>query len=287
MSNTSKIILNEATDDFVVAILQRILPLLEAAGVSYFVVGALARDLGLWARGFREAPSRKSNDIDIAIMVGSMQDYEALMAQLEALPDFELHGELPYRLMFMGRYEVDILPFEAVYLEQGEIEIRGKKTFVLNIQGFQEVSPWVEAFETTEGFTLNVSSLSGVVLLKLIAWDDNQKRDKDIQDIYHILKHFYLLSTEEIMESDDDILELCQHAKYYDEAISSRFIGRQIGRILKDSPMLKQRLLTILSNSAKTAAMSKLMEFATLDDAEEVIAALHAGIIDAENANTK
>ncbi len=72
MSNISRIFLNKITDDFVVEILNIIIPVLEAEGVDYFIVGAFARDIGMLAKGYDQLPKRKTKDIDLAVMVSNI-----------------------------------------------------------------------------------------------------------------------------------------------------------------------------------------------------------------------
>lgn len=278
MSNTSRILLNEATDELVIEILKIIVPLLDSAGVDYFIVGAIARDLGMLARGFDQTPARKTKDVDLAVMVGTLPDYQALKEKVAALPDFEADEKEPYRFLFKGAYEVDFLPFGDINNEHGQVLLT--KAFVLEIPGFHEVGPWAVTIETEEGISLKVSSLSGVVLLKLFAWEDRPEREKDIQDIDYILKNFYLISVEEIFEEDDDLLELCKEEKYFEEAVSARFIGRQIGRMLESSPRLKERLENLLDSNAKGFKMVRLMDYPNLEDGQRIVLALYQGLMD-------
>ena len=92
---------------------------------------------------------------------------------ISALPDFEPDEKLPYRFIFQKAYEVDFLPFGEIANEKGQVELLAKNAFTLNMPGFDLVRPFAETVETEEGLTLNVSSLSGIVLLKLLAWQDN------------------------------------------------------------------------------------------------------------------
>ncbi len=278
MSNTSKVILNEATDELVIQILKNVVPVLESTGVDYFIVGAIARDLGMLAKGFDQAPRRKTKDIDLAVMVGNLSEYQALKEKIAALPDFEADANEPYRLIFKRAYEVDFLPFGEINNEKGQVLLT--KTFVLEIPGFQEVEPWAFNIETEEGLRLRVSSLAGVVLLKLFAWEDRPERERDILDIDYIIKNFYLLYVEDIIVADADLLEICQNDKYYDEAISAHFIGRQIGRMVKDSPKLKKRVQHLLEKNTIGTNMARLMDFPTLEDGQRIIRSMLSGLMD-------
>ena len=195
MSNTSKILLTEVTDEIVIKLLTAVIPALKTAGVDYFAVGAFARDVTMLAKGHTSPPARKTNDVDLAVMVGSLDEYEKLKELIDALPDFERDEKEPYRFVFNNAYVVDLLPFGEIANEKGQVELLAKNAFTLQMPGFDLVQPFAETVETVEGLTLNVSSLSGIVLLKLLAWQDKPAREKDIQDIAYILKNFMHLCT--------------------------------------------------------------------------------------------
>ncbi|RMG79975.1 MAG: hypothetical protein D6714_15450 [Bacteroidetes bacterium] len=278
MSNTSKIFLNQVTDDLVIEILKAVVPVLEAEGINYFIVGAFARDLGMTAKGYDKAPERKTRDIDLAVLVNSNEEYESLKAKVAALPGFVADENELFRFIFKQACEVDLLPFVDIANEKGEVELKAKKTFVLDIPGFREIEPWVETIETDEGISFRVSSLPGVVLLKLFAWDDRPEREKDIQDINHILKNFYFIHLEEIIETDDDLLELCRDEKYFDEAVSARYVGRQISRMLQHSPKLRDRVQRILEKQSTGYGMVKLMGYPVLKDGQGILRMILEGI---------
>lgn len=58
----------------------------------------------------------------------------------------------------------------------------------MDMSGFKEVHSFTEALTVAEGISLNVCSLEGLVILKLIANYNNSDRTKDIIDIEHILR---------------------------------------------------------------------------------------------------
>ncbi len=117
-----------------------------------------------------------------------------------------------------------------------------------------------------------------MVLLKLFAWEDRPGREKDIQDIDFILKNFYFLHIEEIIETDDDLLELCQDEKYFDEAVSARYVGRKIARMLKNAPALKNRVENFLKRQSTGYSMARLMDYPNLEDGQQIIRMILLGL---------
>lgn len=119
MSNISKIWLNKVADELVIELLRAVVPVLEQIGIDYFVVGAFARDIELLSRGYDASPSRKTKDIDLAVMVGSTKEYESLKKAIVELSEFKASEDEPYRVLFRNAYEVDFLPFGGIVDEKG------------------------------------------------------------------------------------------------------------------------------------------------------------------------
>ncbi|TAK38272.1 MAG: hypothetical protein EPO28_11375 [Saprospiraceae bacterium] len=57
--------MNKFTDEVVIELLRAVLPVLEAAGIDHFVVGAFAKDVELLARGHTDPPPQKTKDLDL------------------------------------------------------------------------------------------------------------------------------------------------------------------------------------------------------------------------------
>lgn len=281
MSSTSKILLNKITDEIVIQMLRAIIPVLESLGINYFVVGAFARDLGLLTKEGQYLPVRKTRDIDIAVLTGSLEEYEILKAAVTALPEFEPSDNEPYRFLFRQAYEVDFLPFGEIVNEKGQVELKAKQTFILEMPGFDAAYLFAESIDTDEGITLKVSSLSGVVLLKLLAWQDRPEREKDIQDIDHILNNFYLLHVAEIIETGDDLLDIYENeVQIFNQLVSARYVGRQMGVMLESDPALRNRVQQLLRVQSDRFDMARLLTNSNIEESQRVIKAMLDGLND-------
>lgn len=279
MSGTSKILLTKVTDEIVIKLLTIVIPALKTAGIDYFAVGAFARDVTMLAKGHTSAPERKTKDVDLAVMVGSLDEYEKLKEAISALPDFEHNETEPYRFIFQKAYDVDFLPFGEIANEKGQVGLLTKNAFTLEMPGFGLVQPFAETVETEEGLTLNVSSLSGIVLLKLLAWQDKPEREKDIHDIAYILKNFMSLHWDEIFE--EGLLDLyVDENKLFEQLISARYVGRQMGKMLQNDADLKKRLRKLLEEESKKSGMARLMSQEYVEDNQHIITALLNGMND-------
>jgi predicted nucleotidyltransferase len=279
MRNTSKVLLSKITDEIVIEILTIVIPILEQLRVDYFVIGAFAKDVELLAKGHSKPPSRKTKDIDLAVLMGSNEAYESLKNSIKTLPNFVASEEEPYRFLFKEAYEIDFLPFGAIVNEKGQVELKAKTTFILDMPGFEQIEPWVQTIETEEGLTLRVSSLPGIILLKLFAWEDQPGRVKDIADVDYIVRNFYLLHYEEILETAADLFDLIAMEEIlFDEIISARYIGRKIGIMLENAPHLKGRLFKLLERQSNSFSMARLMSYENVEDGQRVIQAMYQGL---------
>ena len=277
MSNTSKIFLNKITDGVVIQILKAVIHLFEEEEIEYFIVGAIARDIGLLAAGYKGVPARKTKDVDLAVMVGSLNDYNRLIAKILTLSDFHLHQSEPYRLLFKKTYEVDFLPFGEISDKDGIVKI---KTFELNMPGFDAVFTSIKTIYVEEGLRLKFSSLSGIILLKLIAFDDRPAaRTKDITDIGYILTNFYDLFVEQIIENASDLIDLYQNKNtLFDVFVSAHFIGREIGTTLQNHTVLRKRVISILEKELEKPKMARLLPGKELDEKSKIFKAMLIGL---------
>lgn len=216
-------------------------------------------------------------------MLSSEEEFNHLKEKLTELSGFEVHNTEPIKLIYDKRYELDLLPFGEIENEKGKVELKAKRTFTLDMPGFSEVYRSVNAIETDQGYELKVCSLPGVVLLKLIAWDDRMHRIKDIQDIEYIIRNLYLLDIEEIATKEGDILDLTKKGGNYTERVTARYIGRKIGELLNEADELLARVQQILNTNIQdtyNSSMGKIMSFTTLEESVEIITQLLLGIKD-------
>lgn len=114
---------------------------------------------------------------------------------------------------------------------------------------------------TVEGLTIRVCSLEGIVLLKIIANADNPSRTKDIADIEHIVNVYFELNDERIYQEFNDVFGLYDAIDIdYLRLVSARVIGRIMGKLLTDSPALRQRILDILQTNSSRRYWPEMFE---------------------------
>lgn len=88
--------------------------------------------------------------------------------------------------------QIDILPFGEIGIDDW-IKITGEGLTNIKVNGFMEVyQSGTEDVEMETGHHFKIATLSSIVLLKLIAFDDRPEiRFKDARYIANIISHFF------------------------------------------------------------------------------------------------
>lgn len=215
--------------------------------VDYFLVGALARDIRL-AAGEEFTARRKTKDVDIAVLLDHEEKFYAIKEALVTTGDFEESEYKPIKLIYKGGIEVDLLPFGEIENEDGELQLSRHALLAMDMSGFKEVYPFVDTVKVAEGLSLNVCTLEGLIILKLIANDDNPSRTKDITDIEHILEIYFELNSNEIYTGYMQVMDLYStDSREYLQLVAARVLGRKMKEMLMAYPDTQVKLKTILA----------------------------------------
>lgn len=221
--------------------------LFSAFEIDFYLVGALARDIQLSSNPAL-ASIRKTEDVDLAIMIANEKQFYKLKSALIATGNFKAHDRETIKLFYKEAIEIDLLPFGGIESESREIRLTEPKISVLNMPGFKEIYPSVNDIEITSELKVKVCDLEGIILLKLIANDDRPERTKDISDIEHIITVYFDLRGEQIYDDHFDLMQIYSiDNREYLQLVAARVIGRKINNFLLESQLLKERLQLILS----------------------------------------
>ena len=124
-------------------------------GVDFYLVGAVARDIHLSKKeGF--AARRKTEDVDIAVMITDEKLFYAVKDALIATGEFEANETEAIKVIYQQSIEVDLLPFGGIENELRETRLSKPKLFVMEMPGFNEMYDYVETITVEEGLTLNI-----------------------------------------------------------------------------------------------------------------------------------
>ena len=187
---------------------------------------------------------RGTKDVYLDILISNEEQFQMIKEELLATGTLEAHPIEAVKLFYKGSVEVDLLPFGAIENEHRETRIQKPRLFVMDVPGFQEVYRDVVTV-TIEGLKVNVCSVEGLIVLKLLAYGDRPQRTKDVTDIDHLIAAYFELFSEAIY--GNEVMERYDAAfGNYLDLVSARVIGRKIKALLRASPDVLQRIETIL-----------------------------------------
>jgi predicted nucleotidyltransferase len=219
--------------------------------VPYYLIGASAVALNLLRDGIK--PSRGTKDIDFAIMISSIQVFESIVEELIKFGFNKV--EAPWTLYHHDYNTViDLLPFGEIE-EKFTVNFNQRNTY-LHVLGLTEVLQEPETIEIEEK-SVQIPSLPGMVILKLIAWSDRpEDRGNDLYDILRIIEHYFDLNFDEIVEHhfdtfpDDDKLDQFK--------IAARVLGRKASKFLNVSKPINDRILKTINENVVNVEKSAI-----------------------------
>lgn len=251
--------------------------------IDFYLVGAVARDL--WMSAINDIPpSRITGDIDFAVFIDDKGTYDNLKKYLIEVEGFSPYKGNAFVLVWKGFIQVDLLPFGEIEDKNAGVTIEGSGLTSLNMPGFKEIyDEGLPVVELEEIHKFKFCTLPGIVILKLVAWQDRPEiRRDDIKDVSNILKHFFDMYAEEIFENHNDLFG-SEEAEL--SLIAARVMGREMSKIAKRNESLfnrLQKLLEVNSNNNDSEMAKIMLEFFanTIKDNIKVIQQIKEGYLE-------
>lgn len=248
--------------------------------IEFYIIGALARDI--MSIIYNEKPIRATRDIDFAVLVSGQNNFDILKSYLIEKEGFSANNKLPYRLV-KDDIIIDLLPFGGIETINKSVSLKaGTDIIVLSTFGLKEVYKSAVEVIIDDDLQILVSTFPGICILKLIAYSDRpDERAKDISDIKFIIEKYADMNVEYICNEHSDIM-----SNNWDENLSARVLGRDMGKIMKDDPVLMNRILEILNSNINDNHNSKIALLMmtgldnTLEQKIELLKNLRDGILD-------
>jgi len=237
-------------------LLQKLTVYFDSIDTKFYIIGATARDI-IFSAIHNQEPGRKTFDLDIAIAIPNWDDFEKISADLSNLDDFKKSTDQKQRFHYKGIYELDIVPFGEIAKEDQNIYWPPEEDHAMSVKGFSEVAKNTIALNVDEEFTVNVASLPGIFILKLIAWKDrHNKTGKDADDISFIIDSYLEINEDNLEEKNYDIYDDDKYDTYNAGAI---LIGRDLKKLFTGQPEIKNEALTIIERELETEEQSLLI----------------------------
>jgi predicted nucleotidyltransferase len=256
--------------------------------IPFFIIGAMARDIIL-TYGFNIPPMRATNDIDFAVQVESWAQLDRLKRKLIETGDYKASRDI-HRLLLNNVFPVDIVPYGALS-DSYSIAWPPDYDVTMSVEGFHE------SFQNSIGVNLQneppivvqVASLEGLALLKIISWDENPNiRNKDAVDLFIIMNNYIDAGNEDRFYSE--IGELVDKNDKFNQdydTLSAIFLGRTIAMMLNNSLAIKQKVIDILNRETTTNRVKGLIQTIvtsgsfpqySYEQVEKMFLALHHGV---------
>ncbi len=248
--------------------------------IVYYLVGANARDVQLYKAGIK--PTRGTADIDFAVMVPDFKVYDDLFEALVEHGFRKVHEK--YRMIYDKTDTViDFMPYGEI--EQDYTVTFTERNLTLSVLGFREVGENTENFSPEwENYNLPVSPIEGIMILKLVAWNDKpDSRIKDLEDIAFLLKNGWDIYENEAYENHLDLFD----EDFEQTKVAAQIIGRKMKPILELNSKLKQTITSILENAIKEKPRTENLEIVfaknldkTIEETTKILALILKGIND-------
>ena len=219
--------------------------------VPYYLIGASAVALNLLRDGIK--PSRGTKDIDFAIMISSIQEFESIV---EDLVKFGFNKVQAPWTLYHPKFNtvIDLMPFGEIE-EKFTVNFNQRNTY-LHVLGLTEVLQEPETIKIEEK-SLQIPSLPGMVILKLIAWSDRpEDRGNDLYDILRIIEHYFDLNFDEIVAHHFDTFP--DNDKLDQFKIAARVLGRKASKFLSVSTAINERILKTINENVVNVEKSAI-----------------------------
>jgi Uncharacterized protein conserved in bacteria len=221
--------------------------------ISFFVVGAFARDIIL-KHCYGINPRRMTGDIDLGINIADWEQFDKLINSLISTGKFSRTKE-PQRYLF-DYIPIDIVPFGTIADDQIKIGWPPEHEIFMSTVGFKE------AFENSIMVRLNsdpeldvkVPTLPGLAVMKLISWKDKYpERTKDAEDLLFIMHEYERAGNFDRLYANE--LDLLQEELFDTQLASIRLLGKDMAMMSdKDTEMEIRSIL-----DAETQSPHKLI----------------------------
>jgi predicted nucleotidyltransferase len=234
--------------------------------LPYFLAGATARDLVL-ENIFGRAPGKLTRDLDFGFVLSDWKQFENLKAALMSTGRFKTDRAIQ-RVLYQHSagisVRVDLIPFGGLQ-EGSQISWPPDNDFVMNVAGFKEALESAIQVQVDSDLVVPVTSLPGLIILKLFAWADRKHEKRDAPDILKILTDYADAGNEDRLYADE--LPILEAAEFDVPIAGARLLGKDarhiasqetsasIARILAD-PDLKRELLNQLVQTSPRSDQS-------------------------------
>jgi len=250
---------NISSDKFQHPLLKPILEKLTAyfskEKIHFYVIGATARDIIMQLNN--ERSSRATHDLDIAIAISDWSEFKKVEEGIVKIDGFTKDSQQKQRFLYEDAYYIDIVPFGDVLAQDDKIFWPPEQEVAMSVLGFKEVRNTTKEVSIDNELSIQIASLDGIFLLKVVAWSErNLKGNKDADDIGFIINNYHTINEDRAIEDHYDLYEL----EDFDTLIAgSRLLGRDIANLLSNYETTKNKIAEIIKTEITKENESQLI----------------------------
>lgn len=236
-------------------LLDELIPVFQKLEIKFFVIGATARDIIMELHG--EKSGRRTQDIDIAIAVDKWEEFETIEKEIVQLPDFEKDPKQQQRFLYLNDFQLDVVPYGGITTAEDKIFWPPDQSFAMTVLGFQEAEKDLVRVKIDDTLEIDIVSLVGIFLLKLVAWKDrHHKGNKDADDMGFILLNYLNIHEERAaMKHYEEVYEI---KDFTTTKAGAALLGIDINILLSDNEVNKAKLKAIIETELQAAENSVL-----------------------------
>jgi predicted nucleotidyltransferase len=246
MTNTS-LDISGKIDDETAGALGHVKAAADSMGISFFIIGALARDI-LLKLHYGLPPHRATLDVDLGVSVATWGHFSNLKNELTENHRFKDTNQAQ-RLQY-ERTLVDIVPFGPIAGPERSIRWPPDESFQMSTAGFEEAFKFSHQVRVSSSpdVIVSVCSLPGLVVMKLISWHERYpERRRDAEDIFEIMEKYELAGNIDRLYSEES--NMLEEEGFETKKAAIRLLGRDMARIA--GPDTRQLILSILDEETR------------------------------------
>ena len=208
--------------------------------IPFLLIGAMARDM-LLEHVHDMSKERRTMDVDIGVMVGSWAEFSEFSEAMTAR-GFERNPAVAHRFSSDKGFVIDIVPFGGLADANGFISWPPDDNPMMRVTGFDDALRHCLRVAVCLGQVVNVVSLPGLVMLKLLAWNDRRYASaKDAQDLALLVRLYGDFSQDRLFDSESELMK--RHG-FDIEMAGAELLGQDIGAMASEATA--PHLLSIL-----------------------------------------
>ena len=236
-------------------LLGELIPLFQKLEIKFYVIGATARDIIMELHG--EKSGRRTQDIDIAIAVNKWEEFSIIEKEITQLPNFKKDPRQQQRFLYLNDFQLDIIPYGGITTTEDKIFWPPDQSFAMTVLGFEEAEKDLVRVKIDNTLEIDIVSLTGIFILKLVAWKDrHHKGNKDADDMGFILLNY--LNIHEERAAMDHYEEVYEIEDFTITKAGAALLGVDINILLSGNETNKAKLKAIIETEINTKENSVL-----------------------------